>query len=932
MGTQHLPPELEALRESPNRVWESLEAYFTTASWKERAELLNLLSRLEPHPHLVNRALEVLAREGDVPLKTAILELLQRWGARTKEPLLKALENPDYRGKRFVIEVLSRFKERAEFSDHFLKVLRDPDPNNRVAVLEAIDYPLSEPDFLRLLERFRDEKEPMVQFAYLSLFQRLLKGEGTLYRNYLVPFIPSTLPSGYLLAPWLGVLTEFPPHEAVLFIKRWQGILTSPHLMEEFIRWLMRMPLSFVEEFLKGFSLEIPSGVFYDLRNRIVDPETYAGLLLVSARTDPETFLELFRSGTLPNLKTFALMVQLLPREVLWRLGDLLRPLPSHAARKLFLHLCAVQGEKGYEDLFIEWGEKYPELRPELFRYGAELGYRWVLHWLSDLFTLPEEEFGWVEEGLRVFTYRNRRILLDLFQPIVEKVELSREWIRVLRLVESLGLFELRPFIERSLRRAEPELRADALRLMSEFYLEEAGSYIRLGLTDESLLVRLRSLEIWETIASEKDEAEIRALFNDPIPWVRARALIVWVRVKGGGEDLYRFLSDPDECLRFFALRLCRGLRLKLPPTQLLNLLRDPHPLVVLEAIRYLKEMRGNVEDLKPLLNDSRWMVRLRVLEAFQEAGARDVLREHLPYEADPEIRAYITHILKSSDSAGFLYTEERLFLRAIFTLIYEISGIQIPPTQYPNFLFKLRKVAETQRIKDFAEFYVYLCFHPLRDEMLLQCIEAVSTGETFFYREVSTLEFFISTLYPRLRKNLPMGLPLRVYSIGCSTGEEPYTLAMLAAERGITPKELAIIGADIHRGALKRAREGFYRPRAMDQLPIFLQQKYFQRSQGGYRLNETIRRYVTFIHWNLLDPSKIPLLPRADALFCRNLLIYFDHQSRLKAVESFERVLKPGGVLFLGHTETLLHIPTRLELVTEEGEFYYRYPDEGKD
>lgn len=911
---------LDELWDTPERLWNSLVDAFRRCSWLERSELILALGRREPSPLLVERFLGLLEEEGEVGLKTAAIEVLVRWGQRIEPALERALLTPGYRGKKFVAEIIATLAERGRFVPALITLIKEPDPNTRVSALEAISFPLGERELRVLIEGFSLEQEPMVQFAYLDLFVRLLKIGDPLAKKELKAIIPSASPQGYLLMAWLKLLSFYPPEVVAPILNRWEKVFTSPYLLEELLRWIMELPPAFQVTLLRSLKASLPPGVLHHLRTQASTPEIFEGGLLLLSVLSPQHLPDMFRSGTLPGLELFQRVVSLAPREILFSIYDLLSSSPSLQGRKLFLYLGAFLKVQRDEEEWIRLWEQYPALRPWIFRYGAELDYTWILQGLKDLFALPEEEFALVCEGLRVLTYRDRGGIVGLLSPLVEEVQLSREWVRALEVIERLGLVELRPFVERAFRRAEPEIRAQALELISEFYFEEVGPYLRLGLSDESLLVRLKALEIWEVVVSENDLSEVSALLHDPLPWVQVRALGVLIRLqKLGLKDLLPFLSTNEPCVKTFVLRLFTQMQGELPEEVLEGSLRDPHPFVVAEAIHYIEECQpDHLGDIKRFLSDPRFLVRAQSALTLIRRGEGGDLFSQLK-ERDPETLSYLLMGTK----------DDHLYLGAIFEEIYEVSGIKNSPSQYSNFRYRLEEILKAHRFRNFREFYFYLCFHPLREELLRECIEVISTGETYFYREVSSLEFFFDHLYPELRKGIPRGLPMRVYSIGCSTGEEPYTLAMLACERGIPSQEIHIIGADIHLGALKRAREGWYRPRSLEWLPLFLRNKYFQKKEDGYRISESLRPYVSFIHWNLLDHSKLPLLTPADAIFCRNLLIYFDDRSRERAVRSFEGLLKPGGVLILGHTESLLHVPTRLVFISDEKEFYYRKPKE---
>lgn len=205
--------------------------------------------------------------------------------------------------------------------------------------------------------------------------------------------------------------------------------------------------------------------------------------------------------------------------------------------------------------------------------------------------------------------------------------------------------------------------------------------------------------------------------------------------------------------------------------------------------------------------------------------------------------------------------------------------------------------------------------------------VELITVNETYFCREENQLEVFQSIILPQLTsKN-----PIRIWSSACSTGEEPYTLAMTVAETGFIPLDaVEILATDINKKVLQTAKQGWYSKRSLSfrRMPEHLLKKYFVERDEGYQVIDSIRNRVQFRHLNLLDLNEMEKLGEFDVIFCRNVLIYFDRITIQKVVSSFFDRLVPEGSLFLGHAESITGMNTGFETIHTEKSFYYRKGD----
>ncbi len=243
------------------------------------------------------------------------------------------------------------------------------------------------------------------------------------------------------------------------------------------------------------------------------------------------------------------------------------------------------------------------------------------------------------------------------------------------------------------------------------------------------------------------------------------------------------------------------------------------------------------------------------------------------------------------------------------------------------------RRLAQHQ-LKSFEEYYHFLRYDRRRDEELAVLVDNLTTNETYFFRESAQLRAFSDEILPELRGALTDRKRLRIWSAGCSTGEEPYTVAMLLLESGDWWREwqVEIIGSDINQRVLHTARKGVYKKGSLRATSSEMTQKYFiEEDKGSYRILDTVRELVSFSYVNLLDPFKTSLIRDIDVIFCRNVIIYFDKEAKKKVIESFYDKLCDGGYLLLGHSESLINLSTAFMLRTLKNDMVYQKPARDK-
>ena len=270
---------------------------------------------------------------------------------------------------------------------------------------------------------------------------------------------------------------------------------------------------------------------------------------------------------------------------------------------------------------------------------------------------------------------------------------------------------------------------------------------------------------------------------------------------------------------------------------------------------------------------------------------------------------------------------EEDVF-RLIREFVKDYCGIYFDDESRYLLEKRLSRRVRTHHFSNFREYYRYLLYHKDRDEELASIIDIITVNETYFFREQNQLKTLSEEILPEIRQTNKDKKRLRIWSAGCSTGEEPYTIAMLVLEKGhFRDWNVEIFGSDINQRVLQVARSGAYRKNSFRTTDPYFLRKYFKEEDGLSRISDSVKQYVNFTHLNLLDPFKVKLVGRMDIIFCRNVLIYFDHSSRKKVIDMFYERLVDGGYLLLGHAESLINLSTAFTLRHFKYDMVYQKP-----
>ena len=209
------------------------------------------------------------------------------------------------------------------------------------------------------------------------------------------------------------------------------------------------------------------------------------------------------------------------------------------------------------------------------------------------------------------------------------------------------------------------------------------------------------------------------------------------------------------------------------------------------------------------------------------------------------------------------------------------------------------------------------------RDERLITAlVDVMTTNETFFFRDKTPFELMKSTVLPKLvEENRPR---LRIWCAACSTGQEPYSLAMMLDENPslVGGKQVEILATDISTRVLEKAKSGLYSQFEVQRgLPIQMMMKYFRQKDDLWQISDKIRSMVTFREFNLMDSPRG--LGQFDVIFCRNVLIYFDSPTKGKVLENLAGIIQPKGYLLLGAAETVIGVTKKFEATKERRGLY---------
>lgn len=253
-------------------------------------------------------------------------------------------------------------------------------------------------------------------------------------------------------------------------------------------------------------------------------------------------------------------------------------------------------------------------------------------------------------------------------------------------------------------------------------------------------------------------------------------------------------------------------------------------------------------------------------------------------------------------------YTQDDFKL--IREVIYSYAGIYISDDYQSIFMRRLERRLLTLGMESFHEYYYFLKYNQTNSDELRKLMDVITIKETYFFRELDQIKTLVNELLPELRKR-KSGETIKIWSAGCATGEEPYTVAMLCLEKGhhLGEARVEIYANDISPEAIQKAKTGIYKQtsfRSTDQ--AYLQRFFTPLNDGTFTIHDDVKELLNFFCINLQEKNRLTFLPLFDVIFCRNVIIYFDDESKRKVIESFHKKLQLQSHLFLGHSESLIN------------------------
>lgn len=281
-----------------------------------------------------------------------------------------------------------------------------------------------------------------------------------------------------------------------------------------------------------------------------------------------------------------------------------------------------------------------------------------------------------------------------------------------------------------------------------------------------------------------------------------------------------------------------------------------------------------------------------------------------------------------SSAQRGPVLTIEREALDGLAALLLDRVGLKITPDGYHGLKLALSARMPALGIAD-AEEYVKRLNQLAGEHELRSLLPLVTVGKTDFFRDSKQFYSFEKRILPEMLTGARLqGRRMLIWSAGCATGEEPYSLAISAIEANASPDEIDIFATDLNLAAVDFARLGRYPLRRMGGVSAHRLKRFFKNTEDGYEVVPRLRDYIRFDGQNLAAPVFPKIRDSSlDVILCRNVIIYFDLPTIRGLMDRFLQALRPGGLLLLGYSESLFKVYDRFEMVEVEGTFAYRRP-----
>ncbi|HTZ83590.1 MAG TPA: protein-glutamate O-methyltransferase CheR [Candidatus Acidoferrales bacterium] len=261
--------------------------------------------------------------------------------------------------------------------------------------------------------------------------------------------------------------------------------------------------------------------------------------------------------------------------------------------------------------------------------------------------------------------------------------------------------------------------------------------------------------------------------------------------------------------------------------------------------------------------------------------------------------------------------------------LVYQVAGIFHPDSKLRLLRDRCERRMKELKTQSLHEYFDWLTIRPQRQAELVALLNEITIGETCFFRNQPQLDALRQIVFPKIleaKAKLPFRR-LRIWSAGCSTGEEPYTLGMLIleeAQKQLRDWTIEILATDLNERSLAHAKNAVYGTYSTRNVTQYYRQKYFAPSGDQLQVQQPVQALVNFSRLNLSDDSRMIFMKSLDVVFCCNVLIYFDLASKRRVIQHFYNNLLPHGYLFLGHSESLYGVTDDFRLVHLPGATAY--------
>jgi len=253
-------------------------------------------------------------------------------------------------------------------------------------------------------------------------------------------------------------------------------------------------------------------------------------------------------------------------------------------------------------------------------------------------------------------------------------------------------------------------------------------------------------------------------------------------------------------------------------------------------------------------------------------------------------------------------------------SIIYKSIGIHLSEKKRSLLVSRLSRRLRALNLNTFSQYYRYLQKSPDSKNELMHMINRITTNKTDFFREIQHFDFLKKELFPYIIEKAENGdrsRTVRIWSAGCSSGEEPYSIAMTIADtfKDYMGWDIKILATDIDTEVLAKAINGIYPVQSIDAVPKEYLIRFFTRQDNNYRVKQGIKSMIVFRKLNLMQPV-FPIKRPFDIIFCRNVIIYFDIETKTELMKKFHHYLKDSGYIFLGHSESLMHMKAEFKYI----------------